>query len=190
MAKVREVEYLSIGGGMGSFCWVDTLRIHGVSFKDICVISPNKKPYRQLKLYCDAIGLTKNQRLRSDSGSRPDNFWGFPGYGLSEALDELKNKKFTKAAKLLLQLFFEPFIFGYYSPAAGRVYKALEREAKRIDWEKSLIIGHANNLTKFPDGRFKITYSRDNSIIARVVHLSLGHGKLRKIKSQKCIRIR
>ncbi len=183
MASIPEVDFLSIGGGMGSFCWVDTLRIHGVSSKDICVISPNKKPYHQLKLYCDAIGLTKTQRLRSDSGSRPDNFWGFPGYGLSEALDELKNQNFTKTAKLLFQLFFEPFIFGYYSPTAGRVYKALEREAKRIGWEKLLITGNANNLTKLPDGRFKITYDRGNSITAKVVHLSLGHGKVRKRKN-------
>jgi|GEM_PF-4770856 len=178
MSKVRKVEFLSVGGGIGSFCWVDTLRIHGVPANKIAVISPYKKPYTQLKKYCDAIKLTEDEKFRSDSGSRPDNFWGFPGYGLSEALDELKNHKFTKALKLIFQLFFEPFIFGYYSPTAGRVYKAIDRESERISWRKCLISGYATNLTKLSNGSFKINYNQNKSIIANVVHLSLGHSQI------------
>lgn len=174
MAKVREVDFLSIGGGIGSFCWVDTLRIHGVPAEKIAVISPSEKPYHQFKAYCDAIGLTKNDRLRSDSGSRPDNFWGFPGYGLTEAL---------KKPKILLQLLFEPFIFGYYSPTAGQVYKALDREAVRISWSKMLVNGKAVSLTKQRDGRFLVECKPKNRVIARVVHLSLGHGKVRNTKN-------
>lgn len=183
MTKVQEVKFLTIGGGIGSFIWADMLRIHGTAHKDILVLSKNKKPYEQLKKYCDAIGLTKDGRLRSDSGSRPDNFWGFPGYGLSEVIDNFKNLKVLSGAKLLAQLFIEPYVFGYYSPTAGQVYKAIDREAKRINWDQMLIDGSAVSLTKQPDGRFLVECRPKNKIIATVVHLSLGHGKVRSTKN-------
>lgn len=180
MAKVQEVKFLSIGGGIGSFVWVNALRIHGVPAEDILVVSENKMPYYQLKKYCDAIGLTARERLRSDSGARPDNFWGFPGYGLSEAYENLKSHKFASGVKILLQLFIEPFAFGYYSPTAGRVYNALSREARRISWEKSKVAGRAVSIEKLPDGRFRVLCNPQRTIITNVVHLSLGHGKIRK----------
>lgn len=180
--KMLKKKFVLVGGGIGSFCFYNCLRIHGVPQKDIAVVSPHKKPYHQLKMYCDNIGLTKNERLRSDSGSRPDNFWGFPGYGLSEIIDNLKKGIILDSAKIALQLFCEPVGFGYYSPKAKQVYKSLDSEAKRTGWNKSLVSGKALSLNKLPNDMYQITYknSKRRKIIANYVHLSLGHGKVKK----------
>jgi len=176
-------KYVLVGGGIGSFCFYNCLRVHGVPSNDISVISPNSRPYEQLKLYCDNLGLKSEDRLRSDSGSRPDNFWGFPGYGLSEAVEAIHNKQLIKSISLLIKLICEPIVFGYYTPTAGRVYKSIDKEAKRIGWKDSLIIGKALSLTKLPDNKYAVTYKNQGKrkkMIADYIHLSLGHGGLGK----------
>ena len=102
--NIIEKKFVSIGGGIGSFCWVDALRVHGVSKKDISVIGIHETPYRQFKVYCDNSGLHEDSRIRSDSSARPDNFWGFPGYALSEVFDEIKKWHLTKFLKGSLPL--------------------------------------------------------------------------------------
>lgn len=176
----REKEFVSIGGGMGSFCWVNTLRIHGISSSQIEVISPNTLPFQQFKIYCDNSGLTSSNRLRSDSGARPDNIWGFPGYALSEIVDELKSRKIKKALGIFWQISSEGALTDYYTPKAGRVYKSIEREALRIGWENSLQLGLALAIRKLNDGRFAIFYKPLNSknvsaVICNILHVSLGH---------------
>jgi hypothetical protein len=44
---VEETLYLALGGGIGSFVWVDTLRIYGVRPEHIRVISIARKPYER-----------------------------------------------------------------------------------------------------------------------------------------------
>ena len=44
---VRETEYVACGGGMGSFVWVDMLRIAGVKPENIKVLSVQDKPYKR-----------------------------------------------------------------------------------------------------------------------------------------------
>jgi pSer/pThr/pTyr-binding forkhead associated (FHA) protein len=171
-------KFVLIGGGIGSFCFYNCLRVHGVSAQDIAVITTNKKPYDQFKAYCDSIGLKSNHRLRSDSGSRPDNFWGFPGYGLSETINLLKAKKFVDATKLAVQLFTEPVISSYYSPTAGQVYKGINKEIRRSKWSKSTVRGNAISLKLLEGKGYEISYKngKKQRLIAEHVHLSLGHG--------------
>lgn len=172
-----EKKFVTIGGGIGSFCYHSALRIHGVASNDIAVITPHKKPYHQFKIYCDEIDLDK---LRSDSSSRPDNFWGFPGYGLQKAIHLIKQGEILKGLRILFQLFMEPFLVSYYCPTPNDVFKAINKEAKRTDWDKSLHLGKALSLSKLDNGQYEVRFedlkSKKHSIIAEHVHLALGHG--------------
>ena len=179
---VIERKFITVGGGIGSFCWVDALRIHGVKKSDIAVLGRDPIPYMQLKTYCDNIGLTHDERLRSDSGSRPDNFWGFPGYALSEAFDAIKNSKLINASKIFWQIFSEGILADYYSPKAGRVYDSVAKEADRICWEEMVRQGEALSLRKLDDGRFAVLYIKAGgkslkALVGNVVFLAIGHTK-------------
>ena len=78
--------------------------------------------------------IPRRERLRSDSASRPDNIWGFPSYAVSEAIA-------NKSLKSLKQVFVEPIFDDYYTPKAGQVFEALEREKNRIRYDEMLVKG-------------------------------------------------
>lgn len=174
-----EKKFISLGGGVGSFCWVDALRIHGTKKEEIAVVSHFARPYQQFKYFCEGSALFETDRLRSDSGTRPDNFWGFPGYAVDEIIDHAKAKKFAQALKTVWQILSEPILQDYYTPTAGRIYKSLNREMKRIGWSEMLQIGHILFLRKLKDGRYAIFYVTKEreirAVLSGIVHISLGH---------------
>jgi hypothetical protein len=166
-----EATYLSIGGGIGSFVFADALKIHGVASSEIRVLTLNKNPYEELKKYCDSIGLTGDKKLRSDSGSRPDNFWGFPGYG-------------TETGSLMdkIKLLFEPLDGEYFNPRAKQVYESIDRESKRINYRQMVIAGSAVSIDKLPNG-FLVRCKYHNKVFdikCKHIHLSLGHGNYKR----------
>ena len=59
----EEKTFVSVGGGIGSFCWVNILRVHGVAQSNIAVVAQNRLAYQQFKQYCDHSGLTPQDRL-------------------------------------------------------------------------------------------------------------------------------
>ncbi|WP_242034450.1 FHA domain-containing protein [Aphanizomenon flos-aquae] len=81
---VRETEYLACGGGMGSFVWVDMLRIAGVKPENIKVLSVQDKPYKRYESLLKNCQIPRHKRIRSGSDSCPDNIWGWPGYALRD----------------------------------------------------------------------------------------------------------
>ncbi len=176
---LEEKMFVSLGGGIGSFCWVNSLRVHAVAPTKIAVIAQHHRPYQQFKSYCEHSGLTPQDRLRSDSGARPDNLWGFPGYAVSEFLANLQAGKWLAAAKIAGQIFAEPFGCDFYTPTAGRVYASIDREMARMGWASMLRQGTALFLRKLDDGRLAIFYQEPTNhicvIIANFVHLALGH---------------
>ena len=176
---LEEKMFVSLGGGIGSFSWVNSLRVHAVVPNNIAVIAQHRLPYQQFKTYCDHSGLTPQDRLRSDSGARPDNLWGFPGYAVSEFVENLQAGKWLAAGKIAGQIFTEPFGCDFYTPTAGRVYASLDREMARMGWSSMLRQGTALFLRKLSDGRFAIFYQEPSHhicvIIANIVHLALGH---------------
>jgi pSer/pThr/pTyr-binding forkhead associated (FHA) protein len=77
--KVEEVGFLAVGGGLGSFTWVDHLRVYGAEASDIRVVGIDPVCYANYKRYCRNSQIPDHERLRSNSQSTPDNIWGFPG---------------------------------------------------------------------------------------------------------------
>ena len=70
---VVDVPLVSVGGGLGSFALVDTLRIAGVEPKDIKVLTDLKTPHETYEYLATNSQIPRHERLRSDSGSVMDN---------------------------------------------------------------------------------------------------------------------
>ena len=124
---VVDVPFVTIGGGIGSFVTCDYLRIAGVPTSQIRVLSALDRPWQTYEYLTRVSQIPRSERLRSDSASRPDNIWGFPSYAVSEALA-------TRRLGSLWQVLVEPVFADYWTPKAGHVFEALEREARRISY--------------------------------------------------------
>ncbi|HID66693.1 MAG TPA: FHA domain-containing protein, partial [Roseibacterium sp.] len=124
---VEEVRFCAVGGGLGSFIWVDHLRCYGIAASDIKAIGTEGVCYQTYKRYCKNSQIPDHERLRSNSLSRPDNIWGFPGYALREVGKGI-------SVKGVFQVFGEPTLSESYTPRAGDVFDSLDKEAARISW--------------------------------------------------------
>lgn len=181
----EEKDYAALGGGMGSFAWVDTIRISGVKAQQIRVIGRGDgKPHHRYRLLCRNSQIPEEyERVRSNSDSCPDNIWGFPGYALREAWSSLFAGNLHHACKCLWQVFAEPLLgTDTYTPIAGNVFDSINREAKRIAWKSMWRAGDIKVIRKTDDGRYVIVYSppgtRENEyqvLVAKHVHLALGY---------------
>lgn len=174
---VTESVYLAIGGGIGSFVWVDHLRIYGVPTHQIQVLGLNERPFAKYERLCAYSQIPHHERLRSNSESCPDNIWGFPGYALRECW---KDKKIGS----LLQVFGEPAMAETYTPRAGDVFQSVEEEANRIGWREMYSFGKVTAIRKTDDNRYVIAYKksakessgeRNCLAIAKYVHLCTGY---------------
>ncbi len=129
---IVDVPIVSVGGGLGSFALIDTLRIAGVGARHLAVLGNGTVPTRTYRYLASASQIPDHERLRSDSGSTMDNIWGFPSYAFREAASAP-----TLRGRLapLWSVVSEPFGADYYTPTAGAVYESVDREAARIGWE-------------------------------------------------------
>jgi pSer/pThr/pTyr-binding forkhead associated (FHA) protein len=182
-----ESEYLTLGGGIGSFVWVDHLRCYGVPKSSIRVIGANPICYQNYARYCRNSQIPIHERLRSNSISTPDNIWGFPGYASRETWSELRSGNLAGIAHIF-DVFGEPAITQSYTPKAGQVFTSLDREADRIGWREMFLEGRVIALRKTDDGRFAVAWRtfgtvpgerREQISIARYVHVSTGYPSLR-----------
>lgn len=181
-----EVTYLAIGGGLGSFVWVDHLRVFGVPAAAIRVlgVAQDRKPYAKYARLCRNSQIPDHERIRSNSISAPDNIWGFPGYAIRECWSEL-NKGNPGGVKYIWQVFAEPALAVSYTPRAGDVYASLDAEAKRIGWNGMWIDGNVVKVRKTDDDRYVVAYrvprhaaregDREQFIIARHLHIATGY---------------
>ncbi|HNB53139.1 MAG TPA: FHA domain-containing protein, partial [Anaerolineales bacterium] len=180
---LEETIYLSVGGGMGSFAWVDMLTICGVKPEQIVVLGAEPKPYARLQRLATNAQLTPDQRLRSNSDACPDNIWGWPGYAGREFWRELRRGHLTRVAQIGWQLFGEPNLAETYTPLAGDVFAAVEQETARIGWERMWRFGRVRAIRKTDDDRYVIAYSQTRQgegrvhrlILASFVHLAVGY---------------
>lgn len=185
-----ETTYAAIGGGVGSFCWVDHLRIFGVPSQDIRVlgVALNKRPYAKYSRLCRNSQIPDHERLRSNSISTPDNIWGFPGYASREMIHDLLRGRLA-GLRHVLQVFGEAAITESYTPRSIDVFRSLDVEAQRIGWEDMWLHGQVVALRKTDDGRYVIAYRvpsqaapdvspdrRERFLIARYVHIATGYG--------------
>jgi pSer/pThr/pTyr-binding forkhead associated (FHA) protein len=180
---LAETTYLAIGGGMGSFAWVDHLRVAGVPLEQILCISPEPKPNSRYTRLCQNSQIPLHERIRSHSESCPDNLWGYPSYGVREIFRSLGKGQFGNALQVAGLLLGEPVATDTYTPRSGDVFASLDREAKRIGWERMWRSGRARAIRKTNDGRYVVAYSQSNVppeqrhqlIITRYLHICVGY---------------
>ncbi|MEM9516258.1 MAG: hypothetical protein AAGA42_15515 [Actinomycetota bacterium] len=129
--EIVDVPFVTVGGGMGSFTMVDTLRVAGVSTDQVAVLSDLDTPSATYEYLATNSQIPRGERLRSDSGSVMDNVWGWPGYALREAVAD-------KRVQPAWQAMSEPILTEYFTPRAGQVYESVGREAARIGWASML----------------------------------------------------
>ena len=177
-APVEEIRFVAVGGGLGSFVWVDHLRCYGIPASDIKAIGTEETCYQTYKRYCKNSQIPDHERLRSNALSRPDNIWGFPGYAMREVGKGI-------GVKGIFQVFGEPTLSESYTPRAGDVFDSLDIEARRIGWSDMLAKAQVLGLRKTTDGRYAVAYklwggeaqgqTRNRYVIADVVHLATGY---------------
>ncbi len=185
--QVEETTYVGIGGGMGTFVWVDTIRTCGVPREQIAVISLETKPYGRYQRLCRNSQIPPHERIRSGSDSCPDNIWGWPGYALRESATKLASGEIGSGLKHLWQVFSEPVFADTYTPQAQNVFASMDREAKRIGWDEMLHYGRVRGIRKTDDGRYAIAYSvpTPNSssehryLLAKYIQLATGYPAIR-----------
>ena len=180
---ITETTYLAIGGGMGSFAWVDHLRVAGVPLEQIISLSPEPKPHSRYSRLCQNSQIPLHERIRSHSESCPDNLWGFPSYGVREIFQSLGKGQIGNALHVAGRLLGEPVAADTYTPRSGDVFASLDREAARIGWERMGRMGRVRGIRKTDDGRYVVAFTQTNVppeqrhqlIIACYIHVCVGY---------------
>jgi pSer/pThr/pTyr-binding forkhead associated (FHA) protein len=192
---VEEVEYATVGGGLGSFIWVDLLRISGVSTERVRVLGMEQQPYGRYQQLCLNAQIVPQERLRSPADACPDNLWGFPNYATLEAVRDIAKGKLRSSLRHCWQVFAEPTLAATYTPKSGDVIAAIDREAARISWRKMIRTAHVQAIRKTTDGRYAIVYTCQQPTdyactIARYVHLATGYPALQFLPDLQAYRDR
>jgi hypothetical protein len=177
---IRDVPFVSVGGGVGSFVMADYLRIAGVPTSHIRVLTNIDVPWQTYEYLTKVSQIPRSERLRSDSTGMPDNIWGFPSYAFREAAAD-------KSLAPLWNVLTEPIFTDYYTPRAGQVFEAMEKEARRIDWWSMLDKGLVRMTRKRWDGGYFtiLTPPAGTSATKRVayrswwVHVAVGYPGVR-----------
>ena len=183
---IEEKEYVSLGGGLGSFVFVDHLRVAGVSSEKIAVVGLNSVPYKRYERLLNNCQIPRYKRIRSGSDSCPDNLWGWPGYAIREAWNAILSINVIEAIGFLWQVFAEPILADTYTPRADDVFKSIDKEAERISWQKMFRMGSIRSIRKTDDGRYCVAYSATTPeksdrhfLIGKFVHLCTGYPALK-----------
>jgi pSer/pThr/pTyr-binding forkhead associated (FHA) protein len=181
-----EKDYIALGGGLGSYIWVDLLRIWGVNANRIMAIGLQENPYTRYQQLCLNSQIPPYERLRSNSDSCPDNIWAFPSYAWREAWHNLTQGNMGKVIGYLWQVFSEPDLSETYTPKSQNVFDSIDRETKRINWEQIYQYGSIRAIRKTDQGRYAIAYSKGKGnygfALGTYTHLALGYPGIRLLK--------
>lgn len=170
--RVERVQLLSVGGGLGSFTLLDTLRIAGVPADAMATIGPHRSPIRQYETALANSGIGLEGRLRSESCSTLDNPWGFPGYAIRESIRR-------RTPGPVLRVLSEPLAAEYYTPKRCDVVASVTKECERIGWSSMLRRGMVQQIRKTVLGyavRYRTPEGDERSVLADNIHLALGPG--------------
>ena len=149
---IVDTPFVSVGGGMGSLAMVDTLRIAGHPVESLTVLSELAVPSETYEYLANNSQIPRHERLRSDSSSTIDCIWGWPGYGLREAIAK-------KNPAPAWQVFSEPVLAEYFTPQAGQVYESVRREAQRIGWHQMLRPGVVRTIRRRRQGGYFVIHT-------------------------------
>ncbi|HEY3606102.1 MAG TPA: hypothetical protein VGL06_01315 [Pseudonocardiaceae bacterium] len=171
--RITDVPFVTVGGGPASFVLVDFLRICGVPDDEIRVVSTMRTPYENLHHLMRCAQILDDDPLRSDSMSRLDNVWGFPGYAVEQALAR-------RSLRPLWTVLAEPLMTEFYNPSPRQVFAGIDREARRIDWASMVTPGRASVVRKrVGGGYFCLVRPTDGAapfvLCSRYIHLATGY---------------
>jgi hypothetical protein len=172
---VFDAPVTTVGGGLASLALVQTLRVAGVPARDLRVVSPAGDPAESFRHLAHAAQLDDKQRLRSDSATRMDAVWGFPGYALEEAAAR-------RSVGPLWRVFAEPLGVEVFTPVSGHVYQGIAAEAERLAWTDMLLRGRVTMIRPRCEGGFFSLVDdghRRSVVRSRYVHLGPGYAGLR-----------
>jgi hypothetical protein len=177
---IIDVPFVTVGGGMGSFVMVDYLKIAGVPAEQIRVLTNINFAWQTYEYLTRVSQIPDHSRIRSDSSSRPDNIWGFPSYALSEAWQD-------KSLAHLWHVLIEPVFADYWTPRRSTVFASLDRESKRIGYEKLIARGAVRMVRRRDGGGYFTILTPDPGTSAtkrvayrsRFVHIAVGYPGLR-----------
>ena len=124
---VYDAPIVSVGGGIGSFIMADFLRIAGLPANQMRVLTNLDQPWQTYEYLTKVSQIPRQERLRSDSQSMPDNIWGFPSYAFREAWKD-------KTVAPVWNVVTEPILNDYWTPRAGQVFESMDKEAARIGY--------------------------------------------------------
>jgi hypothetical protein len=175
-----DMPIVTVGGGIGSFVTVDYLRVAGnLPTSDIQVISNLTHPWQTYEHLATVSQIKGEDRIRSDSASRPDNIWGFPSYALSEAVR-------TRSLGPLLHVLVEPMFADFYTPKLRVVMDSIRAEAQRIRYWDMLQRGDVEFVRRRFGGGYFVLYTDrwaeepvQRVVRCRDVHLAVGYTGLK-----------
>ena len=178
--SITDREFVTLGGGIGSFCVADALRIAGVPASAIAVVGESPIPYQRYQDLTANSQVPGPERLRSDSSGMPDNMWSFPSYAVQEAWQQ-------KTLAPLFSVATEPILTDYWTPRAEHVFAAINRESHRIGYKGMFIPGHVRAIRRRKGGGYfiicnEVKASHDAqrfAIRARHVHFAFGYPGIR-----------
>ena len=181
---VIDAPIVTIGAGIGSFVLANFLRISGLPKEAIRALGANDNPWDTYEYLTKVSQIPRPERLRSDSGSTPDNIWGFPSYAVREAFGAKSIRGFLEP---LWQVFVEPIFTDYYTPRAGDVFASMAKEAERIGWDDMRVKGLVRMVRKRQAGGYFtiLTPPAGTSATKRVayrsrfVHVAVGYPGIR-----------
>ena len=167
---------VSVGAGIGSFVFVDYLRIAGARTADIKTLGIPKMPWQTYEYLTGVSQIPRPERLRSDSGGCPGNIWAFPSYAVREAWKE-------KTLAPIWNVVTEPILTDYWTPRAGTAFADMEREAHRIGYYETLVNGQVRMVRRRAGGGYFtiLTPEAGTSSTKRVayrsrhVHIAVGY---------------
>ena len=172
---IVDVDFVSVGGGFGSFAMVDYLRVAGVPTSRIRILADSPDPFTTYEYLTNNSQIPRHERLRSDSGSVLDNIWGFPSYAIREAWA-------SKSLSAVWNVLVEPYLGrDYYTPRAGQVFESVVRETARIGWPEMIAVGIVRMVRRRRDGGYFAIHTPADRSSPRVayrctfLHLAVGY---------------
>lgn len=170
--RVLRRRFVTVGAGLGSLAMVHLWRLAGVADHDLCTIGPLASPSDTYEHLATNSQIPRAERLRSDSGSTIDAIWGWPGYALRESVED---RSPTQALRALT----EPVLAEFFTPKAGQVYRSVDRETRRLGWNRIHQPGWVRTIRRAEGGGYWVLVDslRDGpiAIAAEFVHIAIGY---------------